>query len=108
MEEIKRRLDDFESRLEKIEKILFSDKTRKEKIVSKDYKGLAGGVRFLIDNGFLNQPKSVNEILDELKKESYHYTTAGIASTLSETFTKNQKILNRIKEGKVYKYVMRK
>lgn len=108
MEEIKKRLDDFENRLKKIEDFLFSGQNKKEKIVSEDYKGLAGGVRFLIDKGFLNQPKSVNEILNELKKENYHYTLTGIASTLSETFTKSQKILNRIKEGKVYKYVVRK
>jgi hypothetical protein len=108
MEELRKKLDDFENRLKKIEEFLFSNQTKIENDVSKDYKGLVGGIRFLIGSGFLNQPKSVNEIREELKKESYHYTTAGIACTLSETFTKSQKILNRIKEDKIYKYVVRK
>jgi hypothetical protein len=73
-----------------------------------NYKGLAGGVRFLIDNGFFDSPKNLNEIINELKREGYHYSKSGIASTLSETFVKNQRILNRIKENKSWSYALRK
>ena len=109
MEEvIKKRLDDFENRLKKVEAILFKDDVPQKNVIPKDYKGLAGGIRFLISNKFFEQPKSVQAIINELKREGYHYTQAGVASTLSETFTKSQKVLNRIKEGKVWKYVLRK
>lgn len=107
-EAIKERLDDFEIRLKKVEAILFKEDVPKKNVIPKTYKGLAGGIRFLIDNEFFEQPKSVQEIISELKREGYHYTQAGVASTLSETFTKSQKILNRIKTGKVWKYVLRK
>lgn len=105
-QEIKRFFDDHEARIKKLEE-KFSDK-QIVKEVKKNYKGLAGSIRLLIDNGFLNSPKSVKEVMAEMKREGYHYTPAGVASTLSETFTKSQKTLNRIEENKVWKYVIRK
>lgn len=107
-DEIKKILKNLESRLKKVEKVLFSNKTERAKAKSKDYKGLAGGIRFLIDNNFFSQPKSLKEIKNELEKENYYYSQSGIASTLSETFTKSQKILTRIKDKIGWKYVLRK
>jgi len=106
--EIEKLLKNLENRLEKIENVLFSDKLEKIKAKSKDYKGLAGGIRFLIDNNFFSQPKCLKEIKNELEKEDYYYSKSGIASTLSETFTKSQKILTRIKTKEGWKYVLRK
>ena len=107
MEEIKKIIEEHEIRIRKLEE-LFSSKKEIIKDVNKKYKGLAGGIRLLIDNGFFNTPKSLNEIINELKREGYHNSKAGIASTLSETFTKSQKVLNRLQEDKVWKYVLRK
>ena len=107
MEELKKRLEDHENRIKKLEKVLFSKK-EPMKALKKNYKGLAGGIRLLIDNGFLNEPKSVKEIMVELKREGYHNSQAGVSSTLSVTFTKSQKVLNRVDENKVWKYVVRK
>jgi len=104
-EEIKQILDNHEKRIRALE-----GKSSKEKkqASNKDYKGLAGGIRFLIDNKFFDEPKTTKEIMIELKREGYHYTQSGIASTLSETFTKSQKILNRIKDKDSLRYVLRK
>ncbi len=106
--EVKKILDDHESRIKKLENNLLIEKKNKIKEATKGYKGLAGGIRFIIKSGFLNNPRSLNEIINELKREGYHYSKSGVASTLSETFVKSQKILNRIKEGKIWKYVLRK
>ena len=108
-EQYAKKIEEIDERLKKIEDILFSK--QKPSFPSKnkeDFGGLAGGIRFLIKNGFFNAPKSVKEVFDELKREGYYGSISGVASTLSMTFTKNQKILNRIKEGKTWKYVMRK
>lgn len=100
-------LENHEGRLKRIEDTLFHSKGGN--VAPKgSYKGLAGGIRFIIDSGFLKQPKSLGEIMGELKREGYHHSKPGVASTLSETFTKNQKILNRIREDKAWKYVLRK
>lgn len=105
-QEIKRILEDHEERIKRLEGKKSSEKTKD--IKTENFKGLAGGIRLLIKNNFLNKPKTLNEIMTELKREGYHYTKAGISSTLSETFMKNKKILNRFREDKSWKYVIRK
>ncbi len=79
-----------------------------KKITNKDYSGLGGGINLLIDEGYLELPKSVDEIWNELKKQVYHYPKSSVSKLLSINFTKNQKILNRVKENKIWKYVIRK
>jgi predicted nuclease with TOPRIM domain len=107
IQKIKEMLEEHERRLSKLES-LFTSKKEVVKDTKKRYKGLAGGIRLLIDNGFFSSPKDLNEIIAELKREGYYNSKAGVASTLSETFTKSQKVLNRIEENKVWKYVVRK
>ena len=104
-EEINKRFEAIEKRLDLLENKGLKIKKNPGK---KNHKGLAGGVRFLIDNNFFNSPKSLKEIIEELKREGYHYSKSGVASTLSTTFVKSQKILNRIKENKSWKYALRK
>jgi len=108
-EEIERMLEEHEKRLRKIEDFLFSREGHKIRPQpSRDYKGLTGGIRFLVDNGFLKEPKTANEIMNELKREGYHHSISSISKLLSVNFTNNWKILNRIKEGDYWKYVLRK
>ena len=104
-EEIKTMLEDHERRIKILERKLPKQKKQES---TKDYKGLSGGIRFLIDNNFLNEPKTASEIMAELKREGYHHSLASISKMLSVNYTKNKKILNRIKEKKVWKYVLRK
>jgi hypothetical protein len=102
---IKKMLDDHEKRL----RILEGNPPKQNKHESKNkYSGLAGGIRFLIDNKFLNELQTANEIMAELKREGYHHSLASISKMLSVNFTKNKKILNRIKENDGWKYVLRK
>ena len=101
-------------RFEKIEKRInalenkSSEQKEEIKKVKEDFSGLAGGIRFLIKNNFLDSPKSVSEIYEELKKEKYHYPKKSAEKLLSVNFMKSQKILNRVKEDHVWKYVIRK
>lgn len=80
----------------------------KETKIKKNYGGLAGGIRLLIDEDFLNQPKTVNEIWIELKRQGYHRPQGSVSKLLSVNFMKNQRLLTRIKENKKWKYVIRK
>ncbi len=104
-DEIKRILDDHEKRINTLEGKPLKQNSQKS---SEDYKGLAGGIRFLINNKFLNEPKTANEIMAELRREGYHHSLAPISKMLSVDFTKNKKILNRIREKNGWKYVLRK
>ena len=107
-EQYVKKIEEIELRLKKIEDTLFSENKPTKFKTKESFTGLAGGIRFLIKNGFFNEPKTLKDVIDELKREGYHRSTSGVASTLSVTFTANQKILTRIKEGKIWKYVMRK
>ena len=107
-DEIYKKVQEHEKRLAQIEKYIFSKDVTKIKPTHNNFKGLAGGIRFLIHNGFFNKLVSVKEITEKLKREGYHHSTAPISKMLSINFTKNQKILNRIKEDGVWKYVLRK
>ena len=106
-EELKKRLDRIEERLAKLEgESIVAAKA--DKPVNASYTGLAGGLRLLLDNGFFNEPKTVDAIIEELNREGYYNTPAGVSSTLSMTFVKSQKTLTRLKEGRKWAYVKRK
>ena len=83
-------------------------KPKKKIDKNKNYRGIFGGIRFLIDGGFLNSPKSVQQIILELKKEGYYGKSASIDKLLRVDLTNKKKVLTRIKEGKVWLYVIRK
>lgn len=106
-EENIKKFEEFDERLKRIENTLFSKIGPLQK-AKENFSGLAGGIRFLIKNGFFNEPKALKEVSEELKREGYHRSTSGVASTLSVTFTANQKLLTRIKDNKNWKYVLRK
>jgi len=106
-DELKKILKNHEERITKLEKLLSVSKTSKI-AKSNNYSGLTGGIQFLIDNKFFNNPKELNEIVSKLKEEGYHYGKAPIAKALSVGFTNKKKILSRFKEDKNFKYVIRK
>lgn len=104
------RFSKIEKRLKKLENAVFKKSTsgKKQGKSSKDYAGLSGGIRLLIDNGFFKKLRELKEIVAELKRENYHYAKAAISRALARDFVKKAKILTRIKEGKNFKYVLRK
>lgn len=102
--EINARFERIEKRLDKIEHMPTSNEKKKAGIT---YKGLVGGINFLMNNNFFNEPHAVNEIVDELKKEGYHYPSASIDKILRD-FVQKKKILTRINDDGKWKYVLRK
>lgn len=70
------------------------------------YKGLKGGIDFLIERGHLNQLRTAKEISQELKKETYTHSIQSVDKRLR--FLVSKKILARIKEDGVWKYGVRR
>lgn len=104
-EEIQKQFEIIDSRLAKIEDAVFDQKTERKS--PKKYDGVKGGINFLIDNGFFEKLVSVKEIKEELKKEGYIYSIEIVDRSIRREFHK-KKILAREKEGKVWKYTLRK
>ena len=115
-EKIIEKLDKIDRRLERIEKKVFhleSDISSKKinstsSPTKKDYKGTSGGIQFLIDHSFFDEPKSMRAILDELKKEGYFYPVESVDAAVRKVFFNKKKMFTRIKEGKIWLYVTRK
>ena len=101
------RLAKIEKRLTSLENAVFKEK-KKSSTISSSYDGLKGGIRFIIKNGYFKKLRGLSEIKSELKREGYHYSDASISKILTRDFTNKEKKLNRIKEGKNFKYVIRK
>jgi len=99
-------IQDHEERISRLEKAIFEEKV--EPKAKPEFKGLSGGIEYLISKGFLDIPKSVKGIQDELKKEGYHYPYESLNKILSVDFMSKRKVLTRIKEDNVWKYVVRK
>ena len=100
-------LADHETRIKKLESSLFPNQNQVLE-QTKHFQGLSGGIRFIIKNGFLAQPKRLSEIQKELQRESYYFSTPSVDKILRIDFTREKKILTRIEEDKVWKYIIRK
>lgn len=103
-EKIWEKLNEFESKISEEREITAKNQIKKKKT----YNGLAGGIRMLIDNGFLAIPKTVKEVHEELKREGYHYSYASTDKLMRVDLHKRTKVLNRVKDGKTWSYVVRK
>jgi hypothetical protein len=106
IDKIEKMIQDHERRISKLEQVIFVEKVKPEG--KQEFKGLSGGIKYLISKGFLSTPKSVKEIQEEMKKEGYHYRYQSISKLLSVDFMKKRKVLTRIKENGIWKYVIRK
>lgn len=102
-------LKNHEERIVALEKSLKSknDHSKKEDL-SRDYSGLVGGVRYLVDDKFFNIPRKLGDIIDKLKENGYFHESGAVHRTVAVYFVKRDKILTRFKEGKVWKYVIKK
>jgi len=105
--EIEKTLDGFEKRLEKLEKAVFAQKG-KTTPPSSEYKGLVGGINFLIDNGFFKKLRTKNEVYQELRKEGYYHRSQAVDTILRRDFVGKKKILTRDQQDGIWKYILRK
>ncbi len=85
-----------------------SDTSSKKEVKRKSYSGASGGISLLLDEKFLDSPKSVKEIETEMIRQGYHYPQSTISKLLAVNFMRNSKKITRIKEDKKWKYVIRK
>jgi len=110
--DIAKALELLENRVSRLEKIISTIITRddkpKEKLGKSQYKGLTGGINFLIDSGFFKILRSKKEVYDELKKEGYYHRPEAVDTILRRDFVGTKKILSRIEDGKIWKYGLRK
>lgn len=83
----------------------------KEKLPSgkqvKKLTGCIGAIQGLIDEGFFDEMKSVVEVISKLKQEGQPYTKQLISMNLLNLVKPSKRILRRINDGGVWKYIIR-
>lgn len=110
---LEKRIRELEKRVANLEKKSIESNVRdipQRKGVenSSKYKGLTGGINFLIDDNFFKLLRTSREIHEELKKEGYVYRVEAVDTILRRDFVARKKILNRIPEENIWKYGLRK
>ncbi len=112
-DDVKKAIEEMNSRLREVEKFIAKSKDTGHRKEGKaedagDYGGLKGGINSIIKDGFINTPRSRDEIHTELARLGYHYSRAAMQTALNRDFMKKKRLITRIKEGKIYKYVVKK
>jgi len=71
-------------------------------------KGATGGIRFLISEGYFDEPKQLAEVVSQLKREGRHYPKQTISMGLLNLV--RERLLVRLEEegSKNWKYVVRR
>lgn len=105
-EETKRRFVDHENRIKKLETLLESGR-EKPKVSNEDYSGISGGIRRLINENFLDSPKTAEEVHKELVRQGYHYPKESVRTALSRDFIPSR-LLTRNKMDSKWAYARRK
>ncbi len=70
--------------------------------------GTTGGIRGLVDEGYLDDPKLLPEIIERLKQEGRHYSNAAVSMGLLNLVRERVLTRFRDKNKKIWKYVIRK
>lgn len=109
-DETKSLIEGLDRRLQAIEKRFAAKSATKNAELEgeKSYKGLAGGINLLLDEHFFDTPKSKAETREQLALKGYHHPEGAVQAALARDFMKKKRILTRIDEGNIYKYVIRK
>lgn len=103
-------LKELDSRLKKVEVKVFAQNSEPKPKVSagnKNYTGLKGGIQLLINENFFSIQKSRDEIHKELARQGYHPAKSAMQTALNRDFMKKKRILTRIRDGNVWKYVIK-
>lgn len=74
----------------------------------KDTSGATGGLRVLVDEGYFDSPRQLPEIIERLKQEGRHYSSAAISMGLLNLVKERALMRFREKNDKKWKYVIRK
>lgn len=81
----------------------------KKKLVSKkdEFSGCMGGLLFLVQDGYFDEPRTKEDITKKLEEQGRYYSSELISMNLKNLFKKGRAI-NRLGSKGSYKFVARK
>jgi hypothetical protein len=102
---VDKRLEGLEARVSAVERVLLTPKGTKI-VAKRSPKGPTNAIMKLIQEGFLNSPKLVKEIEQELKRQGYYYSLQTLDATIRRMNV--SKILTRTGKRGQWRYAVRK
>jgi len=104
-EETRKEMEALSVRVKFLEESLGEIFSVKKKSIRKDnMKGLSRGIYDMIQEGFFDEPKFVNEAMAELENKGHFGSKQRVDTTIRRDFFKRKGLLTRRKEGKNWKY----
>jgi hypothetical protein len=104
----KKEIINMAKRIEKLEAAVFGLGLKRVVTLKKNnYKGPTGGIKFLIDKGFLNNKQPLAGIRAKLSENGYHYSIQAAQTALNRLSKLGGPIV-ALKEGGKKLYVKRK
>lgn len=104
IEDLKKILDNHEKRISKLEK-KFEVSSQKLKKSVVERKTILDHLEYFKSEGFFDQPKKSQEIVEKLAQEGFHYPPQSLTWSLQKAVQK--KVLGRIKKDKKWAYCKR-
>jgi hypothetical protein len=102
---VDKKLESLDARISDLERILSSSK-RTKTVVTESSKGPTNAILKLVQEGFLDVPKPVKEIEQELKRQGYYYSLQAIDATLRRMNV--SMVLTRTGKRGQWRYAVRK
>jgi len=102
---VDKRLESSEARISNLERA-FSSPERTKTFTKGSPKGPTNAISKLVQEGFLDVPKPVKEIEQELKRQGYYYSLQAIDATLRRMNVNN--VLTRTGKRGQWRYAVRK
>lgn len=100
------------SRVEKLERVVFSPKrdapAPKPAGAKKNYAGATGGIRLLADSGYFDKRRTFGEVCKALESKGYHYSKQAVQTPLNLLSSVKNKLLVALKEQGRKVYAKRK
>ena len=101
-------IKEITTRLERLEKAVFSDKpTTRLATKEKNFSGATGGIRLLISKKIFKKKQDLGSVKKHLESNNYYYSRQAIHEAL-KSLSKGRGILTAIEEGGKKVYVERK
>lgn len=99
---------DLISRVDKLERAVFANKSVKSKPADKqNFQGATGGLRYLVAKGFFDRKRNFGEIKKGLADNNYHYSNQAVQTPLNN-LSKSGGLLVSLKEKGKKVYAKRK
>lgn len=75
---------------------------------SDSYSGCSGGLRHLAEQGYFDQPRNKQEIVEKLKEMGRYYSSSLVSMNLLNLSGNTEKLLTKLGQRGSYKFVIRK